>query len=55
MGFKELEIFNLAILGKQAWRLLQNVQSLIYKMYSARYFPNGNVMKALMGGNPSYA
>lgn len=28
---------------------------MVYKIYSARYFPDGNVLKASKGGNPSYA
>lgn len=55
MGFKELEFFNMALLGKQAWRLLQQKDSLVHKIYSARYFSDGNFLKASIGGNPSYA
>ncbi|CAI9771185.1 unnamed protein product [Fraxinus pennsylvanica] len=54
IGFKELEVFNMAMLGKQAWRLMQYKNSLLHKIYSARYFPDGNVLKASIGGNPSY-
>ncbi|XP_040987684.1 uncharacterized mitochondrial protein AtMg00310-like [Juglans microcarpa x Juglans regia] len=55
MGFKELEIFNMAMLAKQACKLLQNKESLFHKMYTARYFSDGNLLTASLGGNPSYA
>ncbi|KAF5470852.1 hypothetical protein F2P56_011340 [Juglans regia] len=55
MGFKELETFNMAMLAKQAWRLLQNKESLFHKLYAARYFSNGDLLAASLGGNASYA
>ncbi|XP_022841874.1 uncharacterized protein LOC111365549 [Olea europaea var. sylvestris] len=55
MGFKELQIFNMAMLGKQAWRLLHHTDRLVYRIFSARYFPHGNILKASIGCNPSYA
>ncbi|XP_019153881.1 PREDICTED: uncharacterized protein LOC109150427 [Ipomoea nil] len=39
MGFKELSAFNLAMLGKQAWRFLTDPGSLVAKVYKARYYP----------------
>ncbi|XP_042946873.1 uncharacterized mitochondrial protein AtMg00310-like [Carya illinoinensis] len=55
MGFKELQIFNMAMLAKQAWRLLKNRESLFHKMYAARYFSNGDLLATSLGGTPSYA
>ncbi|KAF5458555.1 hypothetical protein F2P56_022578 [Juglans regia] len=55
MSFKELDTFNMALLAKQAWRLLQNEESLFHKIFCARYFHNGNLLKASLGGNSSYA
>ncbi|XP_041009347.1 uncharacterized mitochondrial protein AtMg00310-like [Juglans microcarpa x Juglans regia] len=55
MGFKELEVFNMALLAKQAWRLLQKKKSLFHKMYVARYFFDGNLLTATLGRNPSCA
>ena len=53
MGFRDLHAFNLAMLAKQAWRLIHNTHSLFYRVYKARYFPNGSFMQAKLGGNPS--
>jgi hypothetical protein len=39
MGFKNLSAFNLAMLGKQGWRILTNPELLISKLYKAKYFP----------------
>jgi len=46
MGFKDLEKFNEAMLAKQMWRLLTDHTSLFYKVFRAKYFPNGSVLDA---------
>uniref|UniRef100_A0A803NVG0 Reverse transcriptase domain-containing protein n=1 Tax=Cannabis sativa TaxID=3483 RepID=A0A803NVG0_CANSA len=54
LGFRNLRDYNLAFLGKQGWRLLTNENSLVSKLYKARYFPNGDFLSAEMGSNPSF-
>ena len=54
MGFIDIHAFNLAVLAKQAWRLNQDTQSLFFRVYKARYFPNCSFMKAALGHNPSF-
>ena len=46
MGFRDLHSFNLAMLAKQCWRLLQNPDSLCARVLSAKYYPNGDILKA---------
>jgi len=55
MGFRDLQAFNLAMLAKQGWRMLEEPSSLMARMYKAKYFPNGDVLGASIGSNPSYA
>uniref|UniRef100_A0A803Q9L8 Reverse transcriptase domain-containing protein n=1 Tax=Cannabis sativa TaxID=3483 RepID=A0A803Q9L8_CANSA len=54
MGFRNLRDFNLAILGKQGWRLLVNHNSLVGRIFKARYFPNTSFFNSEIGGNPSF-
>ncbi|XP_050290016.1 uncharacterized protein LOC126728194 [Quercus robur] len=39
MGFKNLKLFNLALLAKQGWRLQVGHDSLVYRVLKAKYFP----------------
>ena len=55
MGFRNLHAFNLAMLAKQAWRILVNPTSLVARIYKARYFPYSDILGSKLGGSPSYA
>ena len=39
MGFRKLHDFNLAMLSKQGWNLLTKTNSLVSRLFKARYFP----------------
>ena len=54
MSFRDIQAFNLAMLAKQAWRLIHNTHSLFYQVYKVRYFPNCSFMDVEIGNNPSY-
>ncbi|XP_060972488.1 uncharacterized protein LOC115720321 [Cannabis sativa] len=54
MGFRHLHDFNLAMLAKQDWRLLCNPNSLVAKVYKAKYFPHTDFLSAKLGNNPSF-
>lgn len=54
MGFRSFKDFNLALLGKQGWRLLSNAHSLASHIYKEKYFPNSNFLEVKLGHNPSY-
>ncbi|CAA7017512.1 unnamed protein product [Microthlaspi erraticum] len=54
MGFRDLHRFNMALLGKQAWRILQNPQSLLSRIYKGRYHKSSTFLESVCGGGPSY-
>ena len=53
MGFRELSLFNSAILAKQGWRLVQSPNSLVSRVLKAKYYPNQSFLEASIKGNPS--
>ena len=54
MGFKDHTAFNLAMLGKQGWKFLTEPDSLVSRLFKARYFPNNTYLTANISHNPSY-
>ena len=46
MGFRDLKVFNLALLAKQGWRLMQNQNSLFHQVFKAKYFANDTFLDA---------
>ncbi|XP_057739674.1 uncharacterized mitochondrial protein AtMg00310-like [Arachis stenosperma] len=54
LGFKDLKAFNLAMLEKKSWRILKKFDSLLYRVYKAKYFPYSPFMNAQIGQNPSW-
>ena len=54
MGFKKLQEFNVALLGKQVWRILTRPDLLVSRVYKARNFPTCSFLEVGLGCNPSY-
>ncbi|PNY06371.1 ribonuclease H, partial [Trifolium pratense] len=54
LNFRDLEGFNLAMLGKQGWKLVTNSSSLLTRVLKAKYFPRSGFLEANIGHNPSY-
>ena len=46
MSFKDLEVFNIALLGKQAWRMITKPDALWVKVLKGIYFYDKSVLGA---------
>jgi ribonuclease HI len=42
------------MLGKQGWRIMTNPDTLIARIYKAKYFPRCNFLESSLGHNPSF-
>ena len=54
LGFRDFKNFNLALLAKQLWRLIQYPNSLFARVLKGRYFRNSNPIDVTKASNPSY-
>jgi hypothetical protein len=55
LGFRDLYGFNIAMLARQAWRMLIDPESLCARVLKARYFPNNSILEATATTGISYA
>jgi hypothetical protein len=44
VGFRDLKVFNQALLACQAWSLIQFLDSLCARLLKAKYYPNVNLL-----------
>jgi hypothetical protein len=54
LGFRDSEVFNLALLAKQGWRLIQQPNSLLAKVLKGKYFQMDSFLQAKLGANPYF-
>lgn len=54
LGFRNLYGFNMALLGKHVWHFMNNPNSLVARVYRARYFPTDHILKAQRGVDASF-
>jgi hypothetical protein len=46
LGFRDLHLFNLAMLARQGWRFLQEPESLWAQVLRAKYYPDGDLLQS---------
>jgi hypothetical protein len=54
LGFRDLHIFNMGMLARQSWRLVQDPESLVGRVLRAKYFPGGSILDASITAGVSY-
>ena len=54
MGFRDLQLFNKALLARQGWRIIQQPHALMSHFLKTKYFPNTFFLEARLSGNVSY-
>ena len=55
LGYRDLHLFNLAMLARQVWRIVMNPDSLCARLLMAKYCPDGDLMKVREGPGISYS
>ena len=55
LGFRDMHQFNLAMLSRQGWRIVQNPTSLCARILKARYFPDCLALEAVAHDGISYS
>ena len=54
MRFCDLRAFNVALLAKQAWRIINNPQSLLARLYKGRYYNSSTLLQSTSSTSSSY-
>lgn len=50
MELRDMRAFNQAMLAKQAWRLIETLDSLCAHLLRVKYYPNGNLLDTVFFG-----
>jgi hypothetical protein len=53
LGFKDLRLFNQALLARQAWCLIKYPESLCARMLKAKYYLRRHLLDIAFASNPS--
>jgi hypothetical protein len=53
LGFRDMKLFNQALLARQVWRLIQFPQSLCPKLLKAKYYPKCELIDTIFTADPS--
>jgi hypothetical protein len=52
LGFRDTELFNLALLAQLAWRILQPTNTLSSSILKVVYYPSKDFLEADLGSHP---
>ena len=55
LGFRDIEVFNQALLAKRAWLVLQNPNSLYSRVMKSKYFEKEDFLSTTLTSKPSFA
>lgn len=54
LGFRDLKCFNMALLAKQGWIIIQNSKSMVTKIFKEKYFRSTSLLEAKLGHKPFF-
>ncbi|KAK8299390.1 hypothetical protein V6Z12_D05G319500 [Gossypium hirsutum] len=54
IGFRDLNLFNISLLAKQCWKLLQSPKDLWARVLEGEYFPKGAFLNTKQGSRASW-
>lgn len=54
LGFRDIYNFNQALVAKQSWRIIRNLDSLMEKVLKEIYFKHAGFVDAKIRANPSF-
>ena len=54
LGIRNMAQFNISLLAKQGWRIINNPNSLVALVLKAKYFPSVDFLNSQLGNNISY-
>ncbi|XP_057440277.1 uncharacterized protein LOC130732189 [Lotus japonicus] len=55
LGFRDFKAFNIALVGKNWWRIMSKPNTMLARVYKSVYFPRQTMFGAKKGYRPSYA
>ncbi|XP_058198477.1 uncharacterized protein LOC131313998 [Rhododendron vialii] len=55
LGFRDLDVFNRALIAKQGWKLISGEPSLFKRIFKGKYFPNTTFFNANVSSQASWA
>lgn len=53
VGFRDMHLFNQALLARQGWRLLQNPDTLCARVLKSKYYPHGSLLDTVFSSDTS--